>query len=121
MKNIEGSFMRRKDLDPRGNLAYKEPRATAIREHFMRNLRDTLEDLSTVFLYAVRNLLSSLRPSPLTDQERREISELVKREKAKLANVPGYDTEQLYAKFVQPMVDEHPELAKMFSKKSFHL
>jgi hypothetical protein len=119
---------KRKDIVPSGNLAYKEPEGNAAAQEdassseiAMRNLRDTLDDLRTMFLCAARRLVSTLRPSPLTDQQKRENSEFLKRVKADDANRPTYTAEELYDKFVQPLVDERPELGKMFSKKSFHL
>jgi hypothetical protein len=90
-------------------------------ESAMRNLRDTLDDIRTLFLCAARKLVSALRPSPLTEEKQRENAEFLKRVRADDAARPTYTAEQLYAKYVQPLVEARPELAMKFSKKSFGL
>lgn len=91
------------------------------REPDMRNLRDTLDDIRTVLLCAARNFLNALRPDPLTEERKREISEFLKKDEARTANVPAYTAEELYAEFVKPLVVARPDLGKLYSRKSFHL
>lgn len=82
----------------------------------MKILSDTIGGISTVILYAVRNTLSCLRPSSLSDQEKREISDLIKKAEAQAASEHAYTAEEWHAEFVQPLLDARPELTRRHAR-----